>query len=214
MPPSPINLAVLISGSGTTLQNLIDEVAAGRLNARIAIVIASRPGVLGVKRAQEARLPVAVIDRREFPDVRAFSEQVFDAIDQAKVDLVCLAGWLCLLDLPASYAARIMNTHPALLPSFGGKGMYGQKVHQAVLEHGCKISGCTVHFVDAVYDSGPIILQRTCRVEEGDNAQSLAHRVFEEEKIAYPDAIRLFAEGRLRIDGRCVRVAASKTRCE
>jgi len=209
MPLSPINLAVLLSGSGTTLQNLIDEIAAGRLDARIKLVIASRPGLLGIQRAQAAGLPVAVIDRREFPDVPAFSREVFTAIDAAQVDLVCLAGWLCLLDLPAAYAGRIMNIHPALLPSFGGKGMYGQKVHQAVLDRGCKVSGCTVHFVDGLYDSGPIILQRTCPVEEGDTAESLAHRVFEEEKIAYPQAIRLFAADRLRIDGRCVRIANS-----
>jgi phosphoribosylglycinamide formyltransferase-1 len=209
MPLSPINLAVLVSGSGTTLQNLIDEIAAHRLDARIKLVIASRAGLLGIERAQTARLPVAVIDRREFTDVAAFSREVFAAIDAAHVDLVCLAGWLCLLDLPAAYTGRIMNIHPALLPSFGGKGRYGQKVHQAVLDRGCKVSGCTVHFVDSLYDSGPIILQRTCPVEEGDTAESLAHRVFEEEKIAYPEAIRLLAEGRLRIAGRCVRIARS-----
>ena len=209
MPLSPINLAVLLSGSGTTLQNLIDEIAAGRLDARIKLVIASRPGLLGIQRAQTAGLPSAVIDRRQFPDVAAFSRQVFTAIDAAQVDLVCLAGWLCLLDLPAPYTGRVMNIHPALLPSFGGKGMYGQKVHQAVLDRGCKVSGCTVHFVDSLYDSGPIILQRTCAVGEGDTADSLAHRVFEEEKIAYPQAIRLFAADRLRIDGRCVRIANS-----
>jgi phosphoribosylglycinamide formyltransferase-1 len=206
MPLAPINLAILLSGSGTTLQNLIDEIAASRLNAQIKLVIASRPGLAGIQRAKDARLPVAVVDRREFADVTAFSKEIFTAIDTAKVDLVCLAGWLCLLDLPAVYAGRVMNIHPALLPSFGGRGMYGQKVHQAVLDHGCKVSGCTVHFVDAAYDSGPIILQRTCAVEEGDTAQALAHRVFEQEKIAYPLAIRLFADGQLQIDGRRVRV--------
>ena len=209
MPLSPISLAVLISGSGTTLQNFIDEIAAGRLDARISLVIASRPGLLGVKRANEAAIPVVVVDRRQFPDVASFSREVFSAIDAAHVDLVCLAGWLCLLDLPIAYAARVMNIHPALLPSFGGKGMYGQKVHQAVLDRGCKVSGCTVHFVDGNYDNGPIILQRTCAVEERDTAEALAHRVFEEEKIAYPQAIRLFAEDHLRIDGRRVWITQS-----
>jgi formyltetrahydrofolate-dependent phosphoribosylglycinamide formyltransferase len=204
MPLAPINLAVLLSGSGTTLQNLIDEIAAKRLHARIKLVIASRPGLLGIQRATDAGLPFALMDRREFADVASFSREVFSAIEKAQVDLVCLAGWLCLLDLPAAYAGRVMNIHPALLPSFGGKGMYGKKVHQAVLDRGCKVTGCTVHFVDAAYDTGPIILQRACPVEEGDTAELLAHRVFEEEKIAYPEAIRLFAAGRLRIDGRRV----------
>jgi formyltetrahydrofolate-dependent phosphoribosylglycinamide formyltransferase len=203
-----VKLAVLVSGSGTTLQNLINQIDGGLLNGRIKLVIGSRMGLAGLDRARDARLPFAAIDRRDFPDVASFSEKVFAAIDEANVDLVCLAGWLCLLDIPAPYAGRVMNIHPALLPSFGGKGMYGQKVHQAVLDHGCKVSGCTVHFVDGAYDSGPIILQRTCPVEEGDTAQTLAHRVFDEEKIAYPDAIRLFSQGRLKIDGRRVHIAA------
>ena len=115
------------------------------------------------------------------------------------VDLVCLAGWLCLLEIPPKYQGRVMNIHPALLPSFGGKGMFGARVHQAVLDHGCKMSGCTVHFVDAGYDTGPIIIQRTCPVLDDDTAETLAHRVFEEEKIAYPQAIRLFQAGRLKV---------------
>jgi phosphoribosylglycinamide formyltransferase-1 len=208
MSRSPINLALLVSGSGTTLRNLIDQIASGDLNARIKLVIGSRQGLVGLQRAQEAGLPFATIDRREFADVSSFSRNIFAAIDEADVDLVCLAGWLCLLDIPAAYAGRVMNIHPALLPSFGGKGMYGQKVHQAVLDHGCKVSGCTVHFVDGAYDSGPIILQRTCPVEEGDTAAMLARRVFAEEKIAYPQAISLFVQGRLRILGRRVSIAA------
>ena len=141
------------------------------------------------------------------PDVTEFSRQVFKLVDDAGADLVVLAGWLCLLEIPPKYAGRVMNIHPALLPSFGGKGMFGRRVHEAVIAHGCKVSGCTVHFVDAEYDSGPIIAQRTCPVLDDDTPESLAHRVFEEEKIAYPDAIRLFAQGRLTIEGRQVRVA-------
>src|SRR5439155_2999067 len=152
MSDHPINLAVLLSGSGTTLQNLIDRIADGSLEAKIAVVIGSRADLLGLKRAAEAKLMNFVVDRRDYPDVAAFSRQVFKLCDDAGVDLVCLAGWLCLLEVPPSYAGRIMNIHPALLPCFGGKGMYGPKVHQAVLEHGCKLSGCTVHFVDEKYD--------------------------------------------------------------
>jgi phosphoribosylglycinamide formyltransferase-1 len=206
MPPSPVNLAVLLSGSGTTLQNLIDHIAAKKLDARIKLVIGSRDGLLGIERAMQAGIPSHIVDRKRFADVASLSQRVFELIDEARIDLVCLAGWLCLLELPQGYDGKIMNIHPALLPSFGGKGMYGAKVHQAVLDHGCKVSGCTVHFVDASYDSGPIIVQRTCPVLENDTPQTLAHRVFEEEKIAYPQAIQLFAQGRLNVEGRLVRI--------
>ena len=202
----PLRIAVLLSGSGTTLQNLVDEAAAGRLNVEIPVVIGSRAGLKGLERASGAKIPNFVVDRRDFDDTAAFSKQVFSLCDDAGVDLVCLAGWLCLLDVPHRYLGRAMNIHPALLPSFGGKGMYGQRVHRAVLDHGCKVSGCTVHFVDNTYDTGPIILQRTCAVLDDDTPESLAHRVFEEEKVAYPEAIRLFQQGRLRIEGRRVRV--------
>jgi phosphoribosylglycinamide formyltransferase 1 len=206
MPSSPLNLAVLVSGSGTTLQNLIDQIGANKLNARIKLVIGSRDGLIGIDRAKAAGISSDVVHRKPFRDVASFSSRIFDLIDHAEVDLVCLAGWLCLLDLPQKYYNRVINIHPSLLPSFGGMGMYGAKVHQAVIDHGCKVSGCTVHFVDSAYDSGPIILQRTCPVLDDDTAESLAHRVFEEEKIAYPQAIQLFAENRLKIEGRRVRI--------
>jgi len=210
MPPdSPLNLAVLVSGSGTTLQNLIDQINAGQLDARIGIVIGSRPELVGVQRAADAKLMNFVVDRGSFADVAAFSKAVFSLCDDAGVELVVLAGWLCLLEIPEKYAGRVMNIHPALLPSpFGGKGMYGARVHESVIGHGCKVSGCTVHFVDAQYDNGPIIVQRTCEVRDDDTPATLAARVFAEEKIAYPQAIRLFGEGRLKIEGRRVRVAA------
>jgi formyltetrahydrofolate-dependent phosphoribosylglycinamide formyltransferase len=206
----PIRLAVLVSGSGTTLQNLIDEIDAVRLNATIAIVIGSRAELVGTNRAVKAGIPSVVVNRKEFANVADFSREVFGHIDAANVDLVCLAGWLCLLDLPERYAHRAMNIHPALLPSFGGKGMYGAKVHEAVIGHGCKVSGCTVHFLDNAYDTGPIIVQRTCPVLDDDTSAALAHRVFEEEKIAYPEAIRLFQQGRLRVEGRRVRITPSR----
>jgi formyltetrahydrofolate-dependent phosphoribosylglycinamide formyltransferase len=209
MASSPLKLAVLVSGSGTTLQNLLDEIAAGRLNASVEIVIGSKPGLKGLERAATAKVMNFVAERSAFDSVAAFSKAVFDLIDDANVDLICLAGWLCLLDIPEKYRGRVMNIHPALLPSFGGKGMYGRKVHQAVLEHGCKVSGCTVHFVDATYDTGPIILQRTCPVRDDDTPETLAARVFEEERVAYPEGIRLFQEGKLVVDGRRVRIAKS-----
>ena len=206
MPGSPIQLAVLLSGSGTTLQNLIDRIGDGSLNAKIAVVIASRPGIKGIERARDAGVTCEIVEAAKYRDVRAFSRDVFGICQKSGVELICLAGWLSLLEIPDSLQGRIMNIHPALLPSFGGKGMYGRRVHQSVLEHGCKVSGCTVHFVDGSYDNGPIILQRTCAVMENDTPETLAHRVFEEEKIAYPQAITLFQENRLRIEGRRVRV--------
>ena len=210
MSRSPIQLAVLVSGSGTTLQNLIDQIAVGTLDAKIALAIGSRADLAGLERARKAGLRAEVVDRRKYPTCAEFSEQVFELCSQVRAELVCLAGWLCLLEVPSPFVGRTMNIHPALLPSFGGKGMFGRKVHEAVLAHGCKVSGCTVHFVDWTYDTGPIILQRTCPVLEDDTPEALAHRVFEEEKIAYPNAIRVFQEGRLRIEGRRVRVLDAK----
>jgi formyltetrahydrofolate-dependent phosphoribosylglycinamide formyltransferase len=204
--PSSIQLAVLISGSGRTLQNLIDRIRDGSLNANIAAVICSRPGIGGIERAKKADIPCHVMNRAASPSVEEFSRPIFDICQKAGVELICLGGWLSLLDIPPAYQERIINIHPALLPSFAGKGMYGRRVHQAVLDHGCKVSGCSVHFVDQVYDNGPIILQRVCPVLEDDSADSLAERVFEEELIAYPQAIGLFQENRLRIEGRRVRV--------
>jgi phosphoribosylglycinamide formyltransferase-1 len=188
---SPIQLAVLISGAGTTLENLIDRIADGSLCAKINLVVASRPGIAGIERARSAGLACHIIERKSFPTTQQFSTEIFRHCDEARVDLICLAGWLSLLDIPPRWEGKIINIHPALLPRFGGRGMYGQRVHQAVLDHGCTQSGCTVHFVDQIYDHGPIILQQTCPVLAGDTAEKLAKRVFEQEKIAYPAAIEL-----------------------
>jgi phosphoribosylglycinamide formyltransferase 1 len=206
MPATPLKIAVLLSGSGTTLQNLIDERAAGRLNISIDLVIGSRADAFGLARAAAADIRYAVVPRKSYDSVPAFSGDVFRTLDAANPDLVCCAGWLSLLDVPDRYCGKVMNIHPALLPSFGGRGMYGKKVHEAVIAHGCKVSGCTVHFVNNEYDAGPIILQRTCPVMDDDTPETLAHRVFEEEKTAYPEAIALFADKRLKIQGRRVRV--------
>ncbi len=209
MSDKPLQIAVLVSGGGTTLQNLIDVIAAGQLNAQIKLVIGSRPDLGGLKRAAAAKIMNFVVDRRQTEDCADFSKQVFSLCADAEVDLVCLGGWLCLLEIPPAFVGKTMNIHPALLPGFGGKGMYGQHVHEAVLAYGCKVSGCTVHFVDGSYDSGPIIVQRCCPVEENDTPQTLSARVFEEEKLAYPQAIRLFAEKRLRIVDRRVEILTS-----
>ena len=202
-----IRLGVLVSGSGTTLQNLIDRIAAGTLDATIGVVVASRDGLASEARALRAGLRYEVVRRRESDSLDAFSDRLFGLLDDAGVDLVVCAGWLALLKIAPAYHGRVINVHPSLLPAFGGQGMYGQRVHAAVLAHGCKVTGCTVHFLDDAYDSGPIISQRTCEVRDDDNAASLASRVQEQERVAYPEAIEWIAQQRLIVEGRRVRRA-------
>ena len=201
-----LRLALLLSGNGTTLQNLLDRSAAGRLPAEVVAVIANRSDAFGLERALRAKVPAFVVERRDCTSREEFSTRIFDHCRQAGADLVCLAGFLQLLVIPNDYLGRVLNIHPALIPAFCGKGFYGHRVHEAVLEYGAKVSGCTVHFADNVYDHGPIALQRVVPVLDDDTPETLAARVFEQECEAYPEAIRLFAEGRLRIEGRRVRV--------
>jgi formyltetrahydrofolate-dependent phosphoribosylglycinamide formyltransferase len=197
----PVRLGVLISGGGTTLINILDYIKQGQLNAEVALVISSRSTVAGVDRAKDAGLNVEVIRKKDYPDIDAFSVRIEEELVAASVDLVVQGGWLCLWKIPSRYENRVMNIHPALLPSFGGQGMWGHHVHEAVLAAGCKVSGCTVHFCTNEYDKGPIIVQRACEVKDGDTPDTLAARVFEQECIAYPEAIRLFAEGRINVQG-------------
>jgi phosphoribosylglycinamide formyltransferase-1 len=204
----PLRLGILISGGGRTMTNILDDIRKGRLNAQISVVISSRSTVTGVARAQDARLPLEIVRKKDYPDIDAFSRRIEEVLVAAKVDLVVQGGWLCLWKIPQRYEHRVLNIHPALLPSFGGQGMWGHHVHEAVLAAGCKVSGCTVHFCTNEYDSGPIVVQRTCPVEDDDTPDTLAARVFEQECIAYPQAIALFAEGKLRIEGNRVRVHA------
>jgi phosphoribosylglycinamide formyltransferase 1 len=201
----PIRLAVCVSGSGTTLQNLIDRIADGRLVAQVVQVIADRSGVGAIDRARAANVPVGVVERRG-RSVSEFSAEVYASIRDAKADLMILGGFLSLLDIPDDYEGRVINIHPALIPAFCGKGFHGPAVHRAAIETGVKVSGCTVHFADRTYDTGPIILQRTVPVLDDDTPSDLASRVFAAECEALPEAIRLYAEGRLRIEGRRVRI--------
>jgi formyltetrahydrofolate-dependent phosphoribosylglycinamide formyltransferase len=202
----PFRLAVLLSGSGTTLQNLIDRVADGRLRAEIVQVISSVPDAFGLERAKRAGLPTAVVSRKEAGSREEFSRRIFDRCRQAEAELVVMAGFLQIITVPEDFTNRVMNIHPALIPAFCGKGYYGHKVHDAVLEYGAKVSGCTVHFADNEYDHGTIILQRAVPVLDDDTPETLAARIFAQECEAYPEAIRLFAEGRLKIEGRRVRI--------
>lgn len=203
---TPIRLAVLLSGGGTTLQNFLDRIADGRLAARVAVVISNTPDAYGLTRAGRTGVPTAVVERTEYPTRQEFSEAIFARCRQAESDLVCMAGFLQLIAIPNDFQGRVLNIHPSLMPAFCGKGYYGHRVHEAVLEYGAKLSGCTVHFADNQYDHGPIVLQRSVPVLDDDTPESLAARVFEQECEAYPEAVRLFAEGRLRVEGRRVRI--------
>jgi len=187
----PLRMAVLISGGGTTLANLIDRIADGRLRgAAIRLVVSSRPDVRGVTIARDAGLPVEIIRRRDFADDAAFSRAITAAIDRAGVDLVVMGGFLRLWHLPPHYEGRVLNIHPALLPKYGGKGMYGERVHAAVLAAGERETGCTVHLVDNQYDHGPIVAQRRVPVLPQDTPESLAHRVQAVERELYPEVIQ------------------------
>jgi phosphoribosylglycinamide formyltransferase 1 len=209
-----LRLGILLSGGGRTLENILGEIKAGRLSAEVAGVIASRPDIRGIEIGQAAGAPTHLVRPRDFQNVEAYSAAMCHLLDEARADLVCLAGFLSYWIIPGRYLGRVMNIHPALLPAFGGKGMYGHHVHEAVLARGCKVSGCTVHFVNNTYDEGPIILQRPVPVYAEDTPDDLAARVFVEECIAYPEAIRLFAEGRLKVDGAKVAIDEPKYRKE
>jgi formyltetrahydrofolate-dependent phosphoribosylglycinamide formyltransferase len=202
----PTRLAVLLSGSGTTLQNLLDHVARGQLAARVVCVVSSSAQAFGLTRAKNAGLPAHVVERKACPSREEFSRRIFDHCRAAGAELVCLAGFLQLVLIPRDFEGRVLNIHPALIPAFCGKGFHGLHVHRAVLDAGVKLTGCTVHFADNQYDHGPIILQRGVPVLDDDTPESLQARVFAAECQAYPEAIRLFAEGQLRVEGRRVRI--------
>ena len=208
-PKEPIRLAVLLSGSGTTLQNLLDRIADGRLHARVVQVISNRADAYGLERTAAAGVPAAVVDRKGCNTREEFSARLFDLCRTVDANLVCLAGFLQLIVVPDDFLGRVLNVHPALIPAFSGKGYYGRHVHEAVIAYGAKVSGCTVHFADNQYDHGPIILQRVVPVRDDDTPDMLAQRVHEQENEAYPEAIRLYAEGRLRIEGRKVLICQS-----
>ena len=204
-----LRLGALVSGGGRTLLNLADRVADGTLPASMALVISSRHDAPAARLAAERGFTVRIAARRDFGSESALHDAITAWLQQERVDLVCLCGYLRWFRCDSPWVNRAMNIHPALLPDFGGKGMYGLRVHRAVLACGATVSGCTVHFVDDRYDHGPIILKRTCPVLPGDDEERLAARVFELECQAYPEAIRLFAAGRLRVVGGSVCIAAA-----
>ncbi len=193
----PLRIAAMISGGGRTLINILDKIDAGELNATVELVIASRGEIAGVELAQSRGLDVRIVRQRDFANEDDMHDSISAALIEKRIELVCLCGYLRWFRVDEPFIGRVMNIHPALLPDFGGQGMHGQVVHQAVLDAGGRFSGCTVHFVDAEYDHGAIILQRTCPILPNDDHDSLAARVFALECQAYPEAIRLFGAHRL-----------------
>ncbi len=203
----PLRLAVLISGSGRTLKNFIDLAAEGQLPVDIRLVISSTAKATGLRHAEDAAIPTQVLVSSKYESAEAYGAAIFDACRAADVDYVVMAGFLKLAPVPGDFEGRVLNIHPSLIPAFCGHGMYGQRVHQAVLDFGAKVTGCTVHFVDNQYDHGPIIWQQPVPVFEGDTVEALADRVFEIETEAYPHVLRLFAAGKVKLDGRVVTIS-------
>ncbi|MBR2907512.1 MAG: phosphoribosylglycinamide formyltransferase [Clostridia bacterium] len=203
-------IAVLVSGGGTNLQALIDAEGRRELgNGKISLVLASKPGVYALERAKNHGIKSAVLARKDYCDIAAYSKALADKLTEEKIDLVVLAGFLTIIDeqVYEAFPNRILNVHPALIPSFCGKGYYGLRVHEAALEKGVKVSGATVHIVTPECDAGPIVLQRAVEVKEGDTPEVLQKRIMEEaEWKILPEAVRLFCDGRITVENHIVHI--------
>ena len=209
-----IKVAVLASGGGTNLQALIDNLQVNKFTsqqvkrARILLVVSNNPDAYALVRAQKAGIERLVLSEKKFRSRPEYAKALVRELKKRKIDLVCLAGFMIILDpyFVRHFKNRMLNIHPALLPAFGGSGMYGHHVHEAVLNSGAKVSGCTVHFVDEGCDTGPIVLQKVVPVLDNDTPQTLAKRILKFEHQIYPEAVKLFAEGRLKIEGKRVKI--------
>lgn len=200
MTTTSLKIAVLISGSGRTLKNFIDLAAEGGLPVDIRLVVSSSARARGLEYAAENGIASMVVRRNTFSTDREFGDATFAACRNAGVEYVVMAGFMKLAPVPEDFAGRVVNIHPSLIPAFCGHGMYGDRVHQAVIDAGVKVTGCTVHFVDNIYDHGPIIWQQPVPVFEDDTADTLGKRVFEAEKEAYPQVLKLLAAGRIKLE--------------
>jgi phosphoribosylglycinamide formyltransferase 1 len=214
MPDDKLKIAVLISGSGRTLKNFIELAAEDQLPVEIRLVVSSSAKAGGLKIAEEAGIATRVVRRQNFAvgaaGDTAFGNAVFVACREAGVDYVVMAGFLKFAPVPEDFAGRVVNIHPALIPAFSGAGMYGDHVHEAVLDAGVRVTGCTVHFVDNMYDHGPIIWQQPVPVFEDDTADTLGKRVFEVEKEAYPHVLKQLAAGRIKLEGNRVKLVKAQ----
>jgi len=202
----PLRVGVLLSGSGTSLENLFECIDRDGIRARISVVIASKEDAGGLARAERHGVPALAVPRRRHRDVDEFNDRIHAELAAHDVEFVALLGFLSVFELRGKFEGRVINVHPALIPAFSGKGFYGRKVYDAVFEKGVKVTGATVHFADDVYDNGAIILQQAVAVQEDDTADSLAARVQAAERAIYPQAIRLYAEDRLERQGGIVRI--------
>ena len=203
-------IAVLVSGGGTNLQALIDAQRRGEIvGGEIAAVISSKPGAYALERARRAGIPGYVVSRKDYDTNQAMTAALVDKLSGLDIDLVVLAGFMVIFtrEMVDAYPNAILNVHPALIPSFCGKGYYGLHVHERALEYGVKVSGATVHFVSEGCDGGPIVLQKAVAVEEGDTPEALQRRIMEQaEWVILPRAVSLFCQGRLKVEGRTVRI--------
>ena len=205
----PVHLAVLLSGEGTSLENLFEHIDAGSLAASVEVVIASKASAGGLERARRRRVPALAVPRKTHRDPRDFNDAIHAELERFEVDLVACLGFLSPFETRGKFDGRAINVHPALIPAFSGRGFYGRRVYEAVLEAGVKLTGATVHFVDADYDCGPIIAQEAVAVLDGDTPASLAERVQAVERRLVPEVIGLFGRRQLAIEGRRVRILES-----
>ena len=202
----PLRIAVLLSGSGTSLENLLEHIDTGRVDAEVVVVVSSKEKAFGLERARRRGIPAIAVPRRSHPDAKEFNDRLHEALAPYDVELVALLGFLSLFELRGRYEGRTINVHPALIPAFCGTGFYGRRVHEAVLASGVKLTGATVHLSDDAYDRGPILLQEAVPVLEDDTVLTLSERVQAVERRLVPRAVQLFAEGRIRIEGRRARI--------
>lgn len=203
-----LKIGVLISGSGTNLQSIIDNVENGQIDGKITVVISNKCDAYGLERARQHNIKAVFVDQKNYQDSEIYNEAVIKELKSNGVELVVLAGYLKILsrNFIETYRNRIINIHPSLIPSFCGKGYYGLKVHEAAVNYGVKISGATVHFVDEEADSGPIIIQETVKVDYKDTPEKLQKKVLKIEHKILPQAVKLFCEGRLDVVGRKVEI--------
>lgn len=208
-----LRIAFFVSGNGTLFETIANRCLSGNIAADPVLVVASAPDIPALERAERLDVPAVVIRRQDYATGDDFSEALATVLEESGANFICLAGYLKLVPLKIvrAFSGRILNIHPALLPAFGGKGMYGSRVHEAVLEYGSRITGATVHVVDEEYDHGPIVLQRAIFVTNDDTAETLAHRVHAIEHDLYSDAVRLFAENRIQISGRHIIILPAKS---
>lgn len=206
---SKVNIAVLVSGRGSNLQTIIDGIEAGDIKGEVKIVISSKEEAYALERAQNHGINGVYIGRKNYPDNTIRNQKIIEILEKNDIGLIVLAGYMSILDrnIVQRFKNKIINIHPSLIPSFCGKGFYGQRVHRAVLDYGVKLTGATVHFVDEGTDTGPVILQRAVEVDFDDTVDSLSKKVLKVEHELLPLAVSLFCDNRIKVEGRKVKIS-------